>query len=245
MLTNPARRGRKLPDSRRARRRVGVQPKCPRRRSPPSTRSANDKKVSRYQRAKLARSQRPPPRPSPRRRPARRPRRRCRRARRSRRRRRSLYTTCRPRRRRRRRSDHRPRLLHRARRPRSPRRRRPPPPRVKEETPKEKLSRKERKTRGRGEEGRRRGARQKTTREAREARERRYRREIDDARRSLVEQKEMWLVVKDSEQQCRDLELEVAEVRRDEAALSAHPRGRGAATTAPRAVEVWIGRASR
>ena len=53
-------------------------------------------------------------------------------------------------------------------------------------------------------------------------RERRYRREIDDARRSLVEQKEMWLgLVKDSEQQCRDLELEVAEVRREEAALSA------------------------
>ena len=48
------------------------------------------------------------------------------------------------------------------------------------------------------------------------------RRSIDDARRSLVEQKEMWLgLVKDSEQQCRDLELEVAEVRREEAALSA------------------------
>ena len=32
----------------------------------------------------------------------------------------------------------------------------------------------------------------------------------------------MWLgLVKDSEQQCRDLELEVAEVRREEAALSA------------------------
>ena len=61
----------------------------------------------------------------------------------------------------------------------------------------------------------------KTTREAREARERRYRREIDDARRSLVEQKEMWLgLVKDSEQQCRDLELEVAAVTREEAALS-------------------------
>ena len=61
----------------------------------------------------------------------------------------------------------------------------------------------------------------KTTREAREARERRYRREIDDARRSLVEQKEMWLgLVKDSEQQCRDLELEVAAVAREEAALS-------------------------
>ena len=68
--------------------------------------------------------------------------------------------------------------------------------------------------------GARRGA--ASTREAREARERRYRREIDDARRSLVEQKEMWLgLVKDSEQQCRDLELEVADVRREEAALSA------------------------
>ena len=165
---------------------------------------------------------RPPPRPSPRPRPARRPRRRCRRARRSRRRRRSVYTTCRPRRRRRRRSGRRPRLLHRARRPRSPRRRRPRPRRARGDAQRKALAEGAKKTRGRGEEGRRRGARQKTTREAREARERRYRREIDDARRSLVEQKEMWLgLVKDSEQQCRDLELEVAEVRREEAALSA------------------------
>ena len=36
-----------------------------------------------------------------------------------------------------------------------------------------------------------------------------------------LEQKEMWLgLVKDSEQQCRDLELEVAAVTREEAALS-------------------------
>ena len=101
----------------------------------------------------------------------------------------------------------------------------PPPaaPPRQEETPKEKLSRKERKKR---EDAAKKAAAaalaKKTTREAREARERRYRREIDDARRSLVEQKEMWLgLVKDSEQQCRDLELEVAEVRREEAALSA------------------------
>ena len=99
----------------------------------------------------------------------------------------------------------------------------PPAAPAREETPKEKLSRKERKKR---EDAAKKAAAaalaKKTTREAREARERRYRREIDDARRSLVEQKEMWLgLVKDSEQQCRDLELEVAEVRREEAALSA------------------------
>ena len=99
----------------------------------------------------------------------------------------------------------------------------PPPAEPREETPKEKLSRKERRKR---EDAAKKAAAaalaKKTTREAREARERRYRREIDDARRSLVEQKEMWLgLVKDSEQQCRDLELEVAEVRREEAALSA------------------------
>ena len=99
-----------------------------------------------------------------------------------------------------------------------------PPPAAppREETPKEKLSRKERKKR---EDAAKKAAAaalaKKTTREAREARERRYRREIDDARRSLVEQKEMWLgLVKDSEQQCRDLELEVAAVTREEAALS-------------------------
>ena len=216
---NPAKAGVSTQPS--ARRVVSVQPKCPRRRSPPSTRSARTTRKSRGTSAPSSPPRRPPPRPSPRRRPARRPRRRCRRARRSRRRRRSVYTICRPRRRRRRRSDHRPRLIHRARRPRSPRRR--PRPRRARRRPKKKLSRKERKKR---EDAAKKAAAaalaKKTTREAREARERRYRREIDDARRSLVEQKEMWLgLVKDSEQQCRDLELEVAEVRRDEAALSA------------------------
>ena len=99
----------------------------------------------------------------------------------------------------------------------------PPPAETREETPKEKLSRKERKKREDAAKKAAAAALAKTaTREAREARERRYRREIDDARRSLVEQQEMWLgLVKDSEPQCRDLELEVAEVRREEAALSA------------------------
>ena len=91
------------------------------------------------------------------------------------------------------------------------------------ESPKEKLSRKERKRR---EDAATKAAAadlaKKTKLETRETRERRYRREIEDARRSLAEQKEMWLgLVKDSEQQCRDLELEVGEVRREEAALTA------------------------